>query len=78
MLKFYDIGAKSSVDVDEKSVKVRQTANGRYQAVFETKEKRMVRFISKEDFERLSKKKMKKPRKGKKAEESKEEEKKEE
>lgn len=55
-MKFYSVAQKTHIDVPENKVKVSKTKNGRYMASYAEKQKRLVRFISKADFERLSKK----------------------
>lgn len=55
-MKFYDVAKKTSVEVPEDKVEVEKTKNGRHIATFKTEQKRLVRFISKADFDRLKKK----------------------
>jgi len=63
-MKFYDVARKTSVEVPEDKIEIQKTKNNRHLAVFRVEQRKLVRFVSAADAERLSKKS--KPKKEKK------------
>lgn len=70
-MKFYDVARKTSVEVPEDKIEIQKTKNNRHLAVFRVEQRKLVRFVSKADAERLMKKE--KPKKKSKKEMSKDE-----
>jgi hypothetical protein len=54
-MKFYDSKKRESVEIDEKQVQCKETKNKKYVATTKVENRLLSRFISKADFERLSK-----------------------
>ena len=55
-MKFYDVARKTSVEVPEDKIEIQKTKNNRHLAVFRVEQRKLVRFVSKADAERLMKK----------------------
>ena len=54
-MKFYDVAKRKHIEISDKNVKVRKTKNNKHQAYVSVDQKNLVRFISKDDYDRLKK-----------------------
>ena len=54
-MKFYSVGEKKHVEVPEKDCSTKKTKNGKHMAQANMNGKKLTKFISKAEYERLNK-----------------------